>query len=329
MVFGFLSLFVRFAYSNGLGAGFEFTQTLDPISQKSMKAAIFFPTNDLGGPTDIGRISIAATQNAPISPGRHPLILLSHGNGGGMFSHQDMAIFLAKQGYVVVAVEHPGDNYHEDSGSGTDRVLIGRGLQLMAWLDFLLSNPKFSTSIDSSRIGVAGFSAGGYTALITVGAKPNFSSLLLYCQEDPRSPICVGNGRVQLSSPPLVSKADPRVRAAFIMSPPAGYFNQQSLAKISVPIYLYAAANDSVLPIKYNASILKKEIPSIVAYSEVPNADHFVFLSPCSASMKAIAPALCTDPPGVDRQAIHARINHDAVAFFNNHLNVKTGLTRP
>jgi len=32
------------------------------------------------------------------------------------------------------------------------------------------------------------------------------------------------------------------------------------------------------------------------------------------------APAICTDPPGIDRAAIHKRINEDAVAFFDRTL---------
>ncbi|RML84629.1 hypothetical protein APX70_08538, partial [Pseudomonas syringae pv. maculicola] len=41
--------------------------------------------------------------------GRFPLLLLSHGNTGTPLALHDLATSLARQGFVVVAVVHPGD----------------------------------------------------------------------------------------------------------------------------------------------------------------------------------------------------------------------------
>ena len=311
-------LFADFANANetSANAGFRIVDIEDPISRASMRAAVFFPTEDHEAVTQIGSLEIPATQNASVQSGRHPLVLLSHGSSGSMFSHQDTAVFLAKHGYLVAAIEHPGDNFHDESGLGTDRVLIGRSLQLTVLLDFLLSRAPFSTAIDNTKIGVAGFSAGGYTALVIVGAKPKFPLLKRYCSQYPQSVLCSGGGAVSVSSPPLVPKTDPRIRAAFVISPVAAFFDRESLSPISVPVEIIAAGRDSVLPNQSNARWVRDNIPTLAKYTEVSGADHFVFLSPCSSQMRSISPRLCIDPPGVDRRTTHDFVNNDMLRFF-------------
>ena len=305
------------ASANEINAGFFTVDIDDPVSEKPMSAAIFFPTEDHAGITKIGPIEILAAKDASVQSGRHPLVLLSHGSGGSMFSHHDTAVFLAKHGFIVAAIEHPGDNFRDESGLGTDRVLIGRSMQLSRLLDFLLYQASFSTSIDIEKIGVAGFSAGGYTALVMVGATPKFSRLKAYCALYPKSILCSGGGVVSLSSPPLVPKADERIRAAFVMSPVAAFFDREGLSKIPVPIELYAAGGDSVLPIHDNARWVRDNVTTLAKYTELSDADHFVFLSPCTPQMESIMPRLCVDAPGIDRRAVHESVNGDMLRFFS------------
>jgi len=305
-----------------VNVGFRLVELSDPVSQKPMKAAVFYPTEDRADSSQIGEIEIAARRDARVQGGRHPLILLSHGSGGSLFGHQDTAVFLARRGFLVAAVEHPGDNFRDESGLGTDRVLIGRSMQMSAMLDAVLSEAPFSTAVDAARIGVAGFSAGGYTALM-VGAKPKFSLLKAHCSAHPTSVLCGGGGIVGISAPPLAAKADPRIRAAFVMSPVAAYFDRDSLSAIFAPVDIYAAASDSVLPTRDNARWVRDNLPSRASYTEIPGADHFVFLSPCSLKMESIMPRLCRDAPGIDRRALHEAINSDLSTFFQVQLGVR------
>jgi predicted dienelactone hydrolase len=301
-------------------AGVSMVQLNDPVSQQSMKAAVFYPTKDEATVTRLGPLEIAAKRDATIQGGRFPLVLLSHGNGGSMFSHHGTAVSLASQGFVVAAIEHPGDNFKDDSGQGSDRVFIGRQQQLTALLDFLLGRSAFKQAIDSQKIGVMGFSAGAYTALVMVGAKPNFDLLKRYCERVPKNILCAGQGQVRWSTPALKIQADNRVRAAFVMSPLGVVFEKENLASVTAPVYVYAAAADSVLPLHDHALAVKSKLQSLTQYTEIPGADHYVFLSPCSEQMKNITPTLCTDPPGVDRLAIHRQMNADALAFFRTEL---------
>lgn len=304
------------ARADEANVGFRLVELADPVSGKPMHAAVFFPTQDRAGASRIGSLEIAAVRDAVPQPGRHPLVLLSHGSGASLLSHRDTAIFLARYGYLVAAIEHPGDNYRDQSGLGSDRVLVGRSMQLSALLDFVLVQPPFSSAIDATRIGVAGFSAGGYAALVMVGAKPKFARLAAYCARYANSVLCSGQARIGMSSPPLTARADRRIRGAFVMSPVAAFFDRDSVSSIAVPVAIHAADCDSLLPIEGNARWLRDNVPTLVGYSEVAGADHFVFLSPCSAPQQSTRPDLCVDPPGIDRRAVHAALNGDMLRFF-------------
>ncbi len=52
----------------------------------------------------------------------------------------------------------------------------------------------------------------------------------------------------------------------------------------------------------------------------IEGAGHFVFLAPCSAALARAVPAICTDPPGIDRVAIHEKLNAEMAAFFRRTL---------
>src|SRR5690606_15889747 len=68
------------------------------------------------------------------------------------------------------------------SGNGRAEVMGGRPLQVAAVTSALLAAPRWHPLVDAGRIGVAGFSAGGYTSLLLVGAKPRFELFIGYCE---------------------------------------------------------------------------------------------------------------------------------------------------
>lgn len=308
------------AAQEGLNAGVRLFEFNDPVSGRPARAAVFFPTHDAAQDMNVGPLEIKAKKDAALEPGRHPLLLLSHGSGGSLFGHHDIATFLARHGYFVAAIEHPGDNFRDESGLGSDRVLVGRNLQLSALLDALLGHSSYGARIDAGRIGVAGFSAGGYTVLLMIGARPDFSQLKPYCARNPQSVLCSGGGKVNISSPPLIPRPDLRVRAAFVMNPVAAYFSAKELSSISRPVAIWASEADAILPVGENARWLRDHLPVPAKYEEIPKAGHFVFLAPCNAAMEISSPALCIDPPGVDRAAVHDALRHAMVDFFDKHL---------
>ncbi|HEV2223546.1 MAG TPA: hypothetical protein VGR84_11140 [Candidatus Acidoferrales bacterium] len=283
-----------------------------------MQAAVFYPAGVKTRSTTMGPYVIDAASGAVMSPGAFPLIALSHGSGGNCWDLHDFATYLASRGFVVACVNHPGDNFQDHSGLGTDRVLIGRALQMSALIDAMLRDPTLGPHINPSHIGAAGFSAGGYTALLLAGARPNFDLLNDYCCAYPKDPEFCTGWRVRITRPDLTLKSDPRVKAIFIMSPVGIYFDRAALAGVHVRVRLWAAAADAVLPLKANAERIRSLLPRPPEYSVIPNAGHFIFLAPCTQSMRVRLSAICTDPPGVDRAKIHSLVNADAARFFSS-----------
>ena len=308
----------------------------DPVNQGHTPGFVFYPSSEpTHGTTAFGPYDVAATPGAPAATGAWPLVVISHGHGGSDLGHHDLAAYLARHGFVVATFEQPGDNFHDQSGSATSRVLVGRAVQVRAVIDTLLADARWKTLIDPTRIGVAGFSAGGYASLLVVGARPRFDLFIGYCHRHPDDEETCGPARkltpkaaaaylanIQRDLPRWGDTADPRVKAAFVMAPLSLVFDKAGAHAIDRPVELWYGQHDHVLLPSENALHLEPLVRTLAHVHEVPKADHWVFLAPCSAALAKEAGEICKDPPGVDRAKAHQRINADAVAFFGKTLRV-------
>lgn len=321
-----LALFAGAAQAKGLGL--RVLETKEPVTGTTVPFAVVYPASTAkpDAVTQMGPYAVRAQMDAPIAKGRFPLILLSHGHGGSKFGHHDLAEALARHGYVVAMPDQTGDSYSDKSGAGTDRVLLGRAWQASATISAALADPQLKTHLDPKRIGAAGFSAGGYTALLLLGAHANFWRFKTFCEKYPNTPEICPNGSqappnwnpYTLQDPPPT--VDPRVRAAFSMAPLSLIIPDDGLKDVRNPVFLYAAAQDQVLLPDENARRIRPLLPNLYRYREIEGAEHYVFLPPCSEELAKAVPAICTDPTGVDRAAAHRQINRDAVAFFDKTL---------
>ena len=120
--------------------------------------------------------------------GVFPFLLLSHGHLGGPLSHREFAASLARQGYIVIAPTHSGDAAGHPV-AGQAHVLANRPQQAIAALDAFFKDARFINHADRERIGMIGYSAGGYTALVLAGARPDFPLVATYCQAHGHSDI--------------------------------------------------------------------------------------------------------------------------------------------
>lgn len=304
------------------GAGFADITLANPIEGGPMPAIVFYPADTPDeATTAVGPYRLAAQRGAPPAALRRPLVVVSHGSGGTRLGHHDSLAALARAGFVAAAVEHPRDNYRDGSGLGTDRQLYGRAADITALIDGILADPRLGPLVDPGRIGIAGFSAGGYTALVGVGARPDPAGFTAYCRAQPDDALfCDGRlGPPQFGPPPMMR--DARLRAAFVMAPGFGFlFDRAGLADVTVPVRLYRAENDAVLRHPWNAQRIADNLPRPPEYQVIAGAGHYVFLVPCPADIAADSDLLCVDPPGVDRAAIHRRLNDEMVDFFSRAL---------
>lgn len=292
----------------------------DPVSGGFMRAVLFFPPlrplqQNL---TRLGPWWVEAQSTESIGFGKHPVVFISHASGeaGSRFAHHDLAVALARAGYLVCALEHPGDNYADQTSARTEKVYLGRAWQVSAAIDALLADPLFGPRIDPARLGVAGFSEGGYTSLLLIGARPDFTRWESYCARTP------GDLQLCREKPPALTVAkekptkDARVRAAFVMAPLGIFFGPDSFGAVRTPVSLAVAQNDSVLIPSENVAVLREGMSTIFDFTQVPGVDHFFFLAPCGGD-----PKLCADPPGIDRRLLHEQLNTAAVKFFEAQLH--------
>ncbi|MEY4564566.1 MAG: hypothetical protein RLZZ618_3843 [Pseudomonadota bacterium] len=300
-------------------AGFQRVSVPD-ADGSPMAVSVWYPSDVVAQRVDMGPISIQVALEAPVRGDALPLIVVSHGSGGSSLSHQDTAAALADAGYVVAAVQHPGDNHADQRGAVQ---IMDRPGHIRRVIDHMLSTWGAQARIDGHRIGIFGFSAGGFTSLVNLGGVPDFEKVFPFCRQHPNHFGCalLASRRADVGELDVTQKApspDPRIKAAVIAAPALGFtFTPDGLKHVTVPVQLWRAENDVVLPHPWYAEAVRMALPSPPESHVVPGAGHFDFLAPCNAQFAALAPPLCATQPGFDRVAFHESFNRSVIAFFN------------
>lgn len=297
---------------------------------RPLVAGVWYPTSAPAAEHPLGAYVQTVAPDGPVAGEHHPLIVMSHGNGGGYDNHYDTAIALAKAGFVAVAVSHTGDT-HEDQSRAlfvTDRLQHIRRL-----IDYMLTEWPDHARIDANRIGMFGFSSGGFTALISIGGVPDVSlqeahhrahpdyydAQLFNRASDEAKAAIMALARSKPSASMWVH--EPRIKAAVVAAPAVGYaFGREGLKDITVPIQLWRAAEDHILPNPDYAEAVRIALPSPPEFHLVENGDHFDFLAPCTDLLRQVAPVICVSRPGFDRTAFHKTFNDEVVRFFGQTL---------
>ena len=314
-----------FAAASFAAVGFQ-QVTVPDRDGKSMQAGIWYPSNTLPSAHPLGMFVHEVALNSPVAGQGLPLILISHGTGGSLSSHIDTANALARAGFVVLAVTHIGDNSEDRRYAGNRIDLIDRPRQLKAALDWVLSAWPGRLNLNPRRVGVFGFSLGGFTSLVLVGGTPEIGRMAQLCESTPGAPECAfikdahGDQLGPATEAPRWAHDD-RIKAAVIAAPAAAYlFGPGDLRGVSVPIQLWRVENDSQAPDAWNGAVVRDNLKVHPDSHLVQGADHFVFLAPCSETLAAAAPQICQDPAGFDRAAFHRAFDQSVVDFFTTKL---------
>jgi predicted dienelactone hydrolase len=194
---------------------------------------------------------------------------------------------------------------------------VERPTDIKRLIDFMLQASSVATKIDPQRIGFFGFSRGGYTGLVLLGANPDWAVVTEFCQQS-SSHACEQIRRKEFPTEPLAH--DVRIKAAVIADPLAIMFSHASFAAIRVPVQLWQSqrGGDGVLP--EHVAAVDKNLPAPHEYHVVPNSSHFALLTPCPPAVAQARPELCTDAPGFDRVAFHKEFDAEVLAFLRRHL---------
>jgi predicted dienelactone hydrolase len=293
--------------------GFQLATVPDPEDQP-LDIGIWYPSDSPIGVTPDALLHRPVARDGHLTGESLPLIVISHGSGGWLGGHADSAEALAEAGYVVAAPTHTADNYRDRSGYGTIRVLAGRPRQVKRTIDFMLGSWDGKTRIDASRIGIYGFSAGGYTALIAIGGVLDVTRIAVYCRQAAAEPECLNRPQRQgtlESPPPGIWTHDLRIKAAVIADPGLGFlFDKPALAGVGVPVQLWSANLDEVVSPR-STDIVRVSLPQPPDYHLVEGAGHYVYLPPCTDDV-----VYCKDRPGFDRAGFHRELNAAMIGFF-------------
>jgi len=293
-------------------AGFGFVDVPADPEGPAMSGAVWSPCAMPPQDMVVGRTTLPGVKDCPIAGDRLPLVVISHGRGGDFIGHHDTAETLADAGFIVAAISHPGDTVSDMSRSGDLSVMTERPTDIKRLIDFMVGTSPAASKIDPERIGFFGFSRGGYTGLVLVGANADWVNAITRC-EGSSLHICEQLRNKEFPANPLAH--DPRIKAVVVADPLTVFLTADSFAAIKVPVQLWGSERgDGVSP--ESVAAVNGNLPATHEYRVVPNSGHFAFLTPCSPGLAQARPELCTDAPGFDR----------VLAFLRKHL---AGADRP
>ncbi|WP_247327406.1 alpha/beta hydrolase [Bradyrhizobium sp. 141] len=306
-----------FLGSPAKAAGIQLLQS-DP----ALSGAIWYPCAAEPTHVALGSLSVGAdfglkgAKDCPVAGAKLPLVIFSHGRGGWFGQHHDTVETLADAGFVVAAINHPGDTTHDSSRRDTLSLWGSRPADMVRLLDFVLKDWKDKAVIDANKVGFFGFSLGGATGFVLMGTRPDFARVASFCKETTGACAQLHNGE----TPPDPIQ-DARIRTAVIVDPAPGVLTRENLAVVKVPFQFWRSQfGGPGVGDGSGTERVAEGLPGKPEIHVVP-AGHFAFLAPCSPELAAAVPRICTDTPeGFDRVAFHREFNAAVVKYFREQL---------
>ncbi|MGX4772769.1 alpha/beta hydrolase family protein [Bradyrhizobium guangdongense] len=202
-------------------------QLLD--ADPALSGAIWYPCAAEPTHVALGNLAVGAdfdlkgVKDCPVTGARLPLVIFSHGRGGWFGANHDTEEALADAGFIVAAINHPGDTTNDSSRRDTLSVWASRPADIVRLLDFLLKDWKDRAVIDPAKVGFFGFSLGGATGFVLMGTRPDFARVAGLCKETTGSCAELHSG----ATPPEPIQ-DARIRAAVIVDPAPGTLTRRT-----------------------------------------------------------------------------------------------------
>ncbi|WP_049976134.1 alpha/beta fold hydrolase [Azospirillum sp. B506] len=329
---------------------------------RALEVAVWYPADAVGETALVGdtpvMVGMALRVGAPPQPGRHGLVVLSHGYGGNWTNQQWLAADLAAQGYLVAAPNHPGSTSRDMAPPGAS-MLWKRPGDISRVIDWLNEDPRWSGLLIAGRAAVVGHSLGGWTAVALAGGRFEPWRHEAACKAHPAMAACgpeIGglDGEGAASQAPTsqartttartttawtttawttTALADGRVGAVVTLDLGlAQGFDPASLGGIDKPVLVVGAApGNPKMPAELESRHLAALLPGDRArHVEIADASHFSFLGVCKAGAVPLLEAerpgdgvVCRDGDGHEedsrnREAIHRQVSELVVDFLKS-----------
>lgn len=324
------------AQSNALHIGEQTFSFKDTARNRPLVTEVWYPTDDVTRKPEARKdypfITEPTIRNAELPTKKLPLVMISHGTGGGRMTLEWLADALVKQGFIVAAVDHWGNTY--DNKIAIEFVTPWKRAQDISFvLTQLLSQPALGKVIDPDRIGAAGFSIGGYTVIALAGAELDLDALEAFSNtqqgvqetnipEFPNLMQTVDEKDIKASFAKSGQLKDKRIKAVFTICPAIGqaFPRKDQFKEVKVPVYIVGAESDKMTPVATNAAHYHKMMPKTRLFVVPGKAGHYIFLNEATPIVKQSGDQLFNDDHTVDRHAVHELVGGMAAQFFTEHL---------
>jgi predicted dienelactone hydrolase len=274
----------------------------DPIQGAQVAVRLLYPTREPEQPCPFGPFTLNLATGAGVEGDHLPLVVVSHGTGSTPWLHRDLASHLARSGFVVALIQHPGNNRGDDGLAGKLVNLQNRPRHVRLVIDAVFADEHVGKHLATGGVGVVGHSLGAYTALAVAGGKPS-----AFAWETPDG-----------VPGPFAVEHDARVRALVLLAPATVWFmGEGALCEVEVPILMRTGGAD-VHAEPIHGQIVERgvPVPARLDHQVVPKAGHFGFVSVYPSALKSPAIPPSQDPEGFDRAAFLPVLFADVVAFL-------------
>lgn len=265
--------------------------------------SVMYPTDEAGKVEELGPFRLDLSINAQPKEGKFPLVVISHGSGGGNLLYRTIARHLACNGFIVAMPEHPYNNLNDNTLEGTIENLENRPRHINIAIDWFFDSEKFANVLKEDSISIIGHSIGGCTALTVAGGIP--TSLPNESPDGKVKQINVSHGR--------------KIKSLVLLAPGTVWFREKgALSAVDIPILMINAEKDEFIK-PFQAQIVLEGVADSnkVEHRIVKNAAHLSFLSPFPQFMVTEGFYPAKDPDGFDREKFHNELKIEILDFLN------------
>ncbi|NLF75475.1 MAG: hypothetical protein GX573_07235 [Chloroflexi bacterium] len=293
----------------------------------------FFPVPEGGPSVTLGHALADAEPDLSGAP--YPVVVYSPGFSGTREGAAWVAEHLASHGFVALSLTHPGEVWGEFWPSYVIRPLDN--LRALDYMESLVNTDEaLADMIDMERVGIAGWSSGGYDALAGAGARFNPAWMEQWCTQYPdlfdvveNCPGVLDHQQELLDLAGLDAKpdglwpawGDPRVDAAISQAGGGYEFGPEGLAAVTIPVMIQQGAGDAMNTPEWVGYFAYEHVSSaqksLVAFAD---AGHMIFTGGCENNPWLIGndPSLfwaCADSVWDADRSVDL-VNHFTTAFL-------------
>lgn len=326
--------FTASAQAQTYQSGMADLEISDPDGDRDLEGFLWYPTdatepqtNDFESEVWVGT---RVVKDAVPATGPFPLVVLSHGMYGNAFNQAWLAGALAKQGFVVAAISHPGTStWSRDPDQR--RQLWERPRDISRLIDYATAASELLVLVDPDRIFMAGHSLGGFTAVALAGGRYDAEKLAMFCEDVPEELACSILNDWEIAHTPAdrtemeADLSDPRIKAFAVFDLGGTQsFSGESIGRLDRPMLVFGAPiMNSGLTLDIESRALVEALPQeVTTYIEPKTLSHFDFLGQCKdgglellASEEPGDEIICVNG-GAQRRAKHEMIIHSVASFF-------------